>query len=63
MKFNARIIINDSITDGQFTKSFLIKLAKMGAEIMVSYNGETIDMCTNYGFNYIQLYAIKKKEI
>jgi len=54
----ARILINDKATDGNFTKSFLVKLARMGASIMAypEENDGEIDMDTEDGFNFIRNY-------
>ena len=56
----ARIIINDRATDGQYTKSFLVKLSRMGASIMAypesGCDGEPQDMDTNEGFDFIRNY-------
>ena len=45
--FLARVIINGQATDGKFTKSFLLRLYRMGAEITVSVaydNGTVLDL-------------------
>ena len=56
----ARILINDKANDGNYSKSFLVKLSRMGASI-VAYpesgtNGESIDMDTRDGFDFIRHY-------
>ena len=50
----ARIIINNVATNGTFSKSFLLKLYRMGAEITVFLDGETLFMETHY--DYIKNY-------
>jgi len=40
--FGARIIINDTITDDVFRKSFLLKLYNLGATITVVIDGKTL---------------------
>jgi len=40
MKYQARIIINDQATDGEFPKSFLLKMANMGALVCVNIESE-----------------------
>lgn len=56
----AAILINDTKTCGNYSKSFLIKLARMGASIMAypesGTNGESIDMDTSEGFDFIRNY-------
>lgn len=56
----ARVLINDKATNGSFSKSFLIRLSRMGASI-VAYpesgtDGEPIDMDTEDGFDFIRNY-------
>lgn len=51
---NARIIINNVATNGRFSKSFLLKLYHMGAEITVFIDGEALLMETHY--DYIKNY-------
>ena len=56
----ARVIINDKANDGNYSKSFLIKLSRMGASIMAypesGCNGEPVDMDTDDGFFFIKNY-------
>ena len=56
----ARVIINDKANDGNYSKSFLIKLSRMGASIMAypesGTDDEPIDMDTNDGFFFIKNY-------
>lgn len=56
----ARILINDKANDGNFSKSFLVKLARMGASIMAypesGTDGEPVDMDTDDGFMFIKNY-------
>lgn len=56
----ARILINDKANDGNFTKSFLVKLSRMGASIMAypetGSDGEPVDMDTDEGFSFIRNY-------
>ena len=56
----ARVLINEVATDGNFPKSFLIKLSRMGASIMAypesGANGEPVDMDTNDGYLFIKHY-------
>lgn len=57
----ARILINDKANDGQFTKYFLVKMARMGASIMAypesGCDNEPVDMDTNEGFLFIKNYC------
>lgn len=56
----ARILINEQASDGNFSKSFLVRLARMGASIMAypeSGTGEEpVDMDTKDGFDFIRNY-------
>lgn len=56
----ARILINDKANDGNYSKSFLVKLSRMGASIMAypesGADGEPVDMDTADGFNFIRHY-------
>lgn len=53
----ARLWINDKATDGNYSKSFLVKLSRMGASIMAypesGTDGEPIDMDTGAGYDFI----------
>lgn len=56
----ARVWINDVATNGNFSKSMLVKLSRMGASI-VAYpesgtDGEPVDMDTDEGFFFIKNY-------
>lgn len=57
----ARVLINDKATDGNFSKSLLVKLARMGASIMAypesGADGEPVDMDTRDGFDFIRNYC------
>ena len=56
----ARVLINDKATDGNFPKSLLLKLARMGASIMAypetGTYGEPVDMDTDDGYMFIKHY-------
>lgn len=56
----ARIWINDKANDGNYSKSFLVKLSRMGASITAypenGTDGEPIDMDTDAGFWFIRNY-------
>jgi hypothetical protein len=56
----ARVIINDKANDGNYSRSFLVKLARMGASIMAypesGSDGEPVDMDTSDGFDFIRNY-------
>ena len=56
----ARILINETANDGNYSKSFLIKIARMGASIVVypesGADGDPIDMDTDEGFFFIKNY-------
>ena len=56
----ARIIINDVISNGNYSKSFLVKLSRMGASIIAypesGTDEESIDMDTKAGFDFIKNY-------
>ena len=56
----AAIIINDKKSCGNYSKSFLIRLARMGASIMAypesGSDGEPIDMDIADGFDFIRNY-------
>lgn len=42
--YNARIIINDTATDGEYSKHFLLILLSMGAEITVILNDASLHL-------------------
>jgi len=56
----ARVIINDKANDGNYSKSFLVKLSRMGASIMAypesGTGGEPVDMDMDEGFLFIKDY-------
>ena len=54
----ARILINEVATDGDFSRSFLLKLSRMGASIIACPAPDyvPIDMDTQDGFNLIKDY-------
>ena len=47
---NAKIIINDTATSGNFSKTFLFKLYRMGALVTVFVDGEPANMEENFEF-------------
>lgn len=56
----ARILINEQASEGQYAKSFLVRLARMGAQITAypeSATGEeSVDMDTKDGFDFVRNY-------
>ena len=56
----ARVLINDEASDGNYSKSFLCKLSRMGASIMAypetGTDGEPVDMDTDDGYQYVRNY-------
>lgn len=61
MKFLAKIIINDIATEGRFTKSFLKKMFKMGAELTIIYNFESNIIDTKKDFDVFLAYTKRGK--
>ena len=56
----ARVIINDVISDGEYSKSMLLRLSRMGA-LITAYpksgtDGEPIDMESDSGYEFIKNY-------
>ena len=56
MKYFARIIINDQANDGFFSKSFILKLYKMGAEVTVRINDKPLYLEENDNYKYFKNY-------